>query len=46
MKRAPKSFIVVRKGDESERAVMKAMMLRETVFRATITTQKVRAGLR
>ena len=46
MKRAPKTFIVIKKGDHSERAVLKAMMLRETVFRASISNEKVRAGLR
>ena len=39
MKRAPKTFIVIKKGGHSERAVLKAMMLRETVFRASISNE-------
>jgi hypothetical protein len=46
VKRASKTVIVIKKGDQSERAVLKALMLRQTVFRAGITSEKVRAGIR
>jgi hypothetical protein len=45
MKRQLRSFTVVKKGTASEKAELKAMLLRRTVFAQAVTNEAVRAGI-
>jgi hypothetical protein len=45
MKRHMKSFTVVKKGTASEKAELKAWLLRRTVFAQAVSNEAVRAGI-